>query len=112
MERIEFTVHGERVSELPRAIGGYPEDKRVDYDGNGVYVVATEKYYLRTNSNLQATTIFDLVDETTCVVAVLSGGGGSGLLQRDLGTESAESRRLVRKIEDFCASNGLEVERE
>lgn len=111
MEKVELTVRGEGVSTLPRAIGGYPENKRVDYDGDGFYVVVTEQYYFRTNSNLQATTIFELVDETTCRVAILSGGGGSGLVQHDLWSESAEADRIVRKVEGYCEEHDLEIER-
>ena len=112
MEKIEFTVRGEGVSKLPSAIGGYPRGKRVDYDGDGFYVVVTEQYFFRTNSNLQATTVFELVDETTCRVAIFSGGGGSGVFQIDLRSESSESDRLERKIEHYCEENGLEMERE
>jgi len=111
MERIEFTVRGEGVHTLPRAIGGYPRGKRVQYDGDGFAVVVTEQFFFRTNSTLQATTIFELTDETTCEVAILSGGGKSGLLQRDLGAESSEAKRIERKIERYSEEEGFEIER-
>ena len=111
VERTELTVRGEGVSKLPNAIGGYPRGKRVDYDGDGFYVVVTEQYFARTNSNLQATTVFELVDETTCRVAIFSGGGGSGLLQFDWWSESSEQHRIVRKIEHYAEEHDLAVER-
>ncbi|MFC4356863.1 hypothetical protein ACFO0N_02740 [Halobium salinum] len=111
MERVEFVVRGKGVETVPEAISGVPQDKRVDYDGDGFRVVTTEQYYLRTNSNLQATTIIELLDETTCRVAIISGGGGSGLLGSTMGSESSEANKLARKIEEYCAERGLDVER-
>jgi len=110
MERTSFTVHGEDAGKLPSAIRGIPRNKRVDYGGDGFAVIVTERYFFRTNSNLQTTTIFELVDDTTCEVTVVSGGGGSGLLQHDWGTESGESNRLLRTFEEFCDEHELEVE--
>lgn len=111
MEKTALVVRGERADTVPRAIDGYAEDKRVDYDGDGFYVVTGEKYYLRTNSTLQATVVFELVDETTCEVTIVSGGGGSGLLQSTMGSEWTEATRLVQSIEDYCAAHDLDVER-
>lgn len=112
MERIEFTVHGDGAADVPSAIGGYPRRKREDYAGDGFAVVVTEQYYFRTNSDLQTTTIFELVDETSCKVTIISGGGQVGLLQHDWGTESGETNRLLGKIERYCEAHDLEIERE
>ena len=110
MERLEFTVRGEDAWTVPRAIRGYPPNKRVDYDGDGFAVIVTEQYYFRTNSNLQTTTIFELVDDGACRVTIVSGGGGQGFVQHDWGSESRESNELVGKIEDYCRENDLEVD--
>jgi hypothetical protein len=110
MEQTEFTVHGEGAGKVPGAIRGVPRNKRIDYSGEGFAVIVTEQYFFRTNSNLQTTTIFELVDDTTCKVTIISGGGGSGLLQHDWGTESGESNKLVGKIESFCQEHGLDIE--
>jgi len=110
MEQIEFTVHGEDAGKLPSAITGVPRTKRVDYSGDGFAVIVTEQYFFRTNSNLQTTTIFELIDDTTCKVSIVSGGGGAGLLQHDWGTESGESNKLVRKLETFCQEHDLDIE--
>lgn len=112
MEQIEFTVHGEDAGTLPRAISGVPRNKRVDYSGDGFAVIVTEQYFFRTNSNLQTTTIFELMDETTCKVRIISGGGGAGFLQHDWGTEAGNSNKLVEKLETFCQENGLTIEHE
>ena len=111
MEKIELVVRGEQADTVLRAVSGYAEDKRVDYHGDGFSVVTAEKYYLRTNSTLQSTTIFELVDETTCEGTIVSGGGGSGLLQSTLGSEWTEATRLAQAIEDYCGAHDLDVER-
>lgn len=111
IEQIKFRVHGDAVGTLPSAISGYPREKRADYDGDGFAVIVTEQYFFRTNSTLQATTVFELVDDTTCEVAVIAGGGGEGYLQHDWGTESGESNKLIGKIEDYCDEHDLEIER-
>jgi hypothetical protein len=110
MERIELTVRGEDAGRVPGAIRGVPRNRRADYSGEGFAVIITEQYFFRTNSNLQTTTIFELVDDTTCKVTIVSGGGGTGLLQHDWNAESGESNRLVGKIESFCREHGLDVE--
>lgn len=110
MEQIEFTIYGEDASKVPGAIRGFPRNKRIDYSGDGFAVIVTEQYFFRTNSNLQATIIFELVDDTTCKVSIISGGGGAGFLQHDWGTESGESNKLVEKIESFCQEHELEIE--
>ena len=109
MEEIKFTIHGEDASKVPGAIRGVPRNKRIDYSGDGFAVIITEQYFFRTNSNLQTTTIFELVDDTTCKVSIVSGGGGAGFLQDDWGTESGESNKLVEKIETFCQERGLKI---
>lgn len=111
MERLELTVRGERASSVPSALRDVPEDERADYDGDGFAVVVTEQYFLRTNSTLQATTIFDLADDTTCDVTIIAGGGAAGLMQEDVGSEGAAARKIRRQIEDFCRQHGLDVER-
>lgn len=110
MEQIELTIHGEGVGKLPSAIQGVPRNKRSDYDGDGFAVIVTEQYFFRTNSNLQTTTIFELIDDTTCRVTIISGGGGSGLFQHDWGTESGESNKLLEKLEQYCQDHGLRIE--
>ena len=111
MESVELTVRGDGVRELPRAITGFPRHKRVDHAGDDFAVVVAEQYFFRTNSNLLTTTIFDVLDDTTCTVRVVAGGGGVGLTQEDLWSESSEAGTVVGKVETFCEEHGLDVER-
>ena len=110
MEQVELTVHGEDAGKAPSAIKGYPQNKRMDYSGDGFAVIVTEQYFFRTNSNLQTTLIFELIDETTCKITIIAGGGGSDFLQHDWGTESGESNKLLGKIETFSREHGLEID--
>lgn len=112
METLELTVRGEGVDRLPSAIGGYQQDTRVDYEGDGFYLVVTDRWYTRTATNMQATTVFDFLDPTVCEVTILSGGGGGGLFQFDAWSESAEAKKIAGQIGDFCSENDLEVEAE
>lgn len=112
MERVELTVRGDDARDLPTAIHGVSEERTVGYQGDGFGVIVTERFYLRNNSNMQATIIFDLVDETTCKVVIVAGGGGAGLLQMTFGSEGHAASKFINELEDFCDAHDLEVERE
>ena len=109
MDQIELTVRGDGARNVPSAIIGYPRNKRYDYDGEGFAVIVTEQYFFRTNSTLQTTVIFDLVEQGVCDVTVIAGGGGSGFLQEDWGSESNESHRLLDKMQSYCEDHDLEI---
>lgn len=111
MERVELTVRGDGAPNVPRAIQDVTGEDRTDYDGDGFAVVAVERFYYRSNSTLQTTVVFERVDDATCEVTLISGGGGAGLLKDDVGTEQASSKRLVQAIEDFCRVRDLEIQR-
>lgn len=111
MEHVQLTVRGADAWTVPRALKDVPEKKRFDYDGDGFAVIVTEQFFLRINSTLQVTTIFELVDDDVCKVTLVPGGGAAGLLQRDVGSESTARNDLLRKIEDYCRANDLELER-
>ncbi len=112
MEQIDLTVRGDRASELPAALRDRSPDSRVDCEGDGFAVIVVEEYYKRTLSDLQVTTVFDLVDETTCEVTVVAGGGSSGLAKDDLGSEGDAARDVAGAIERFCSDRDLDVDRE
>lgn len=111
MEHVELTVLGEDAWTVPRAIRGFPEDNRFDYDGDGFAVILTEQFFYRINSSLQTTTIFELIDDSAVKVTLVSGGGAAGLAKDDLDAESTAVRKLVSDIENFCRQNDLEIER-
>ena len=110
MQTSEFIVRGDGAESLPEAYDDIADKNRADYEGEDFTVVTTEKYYLRTNSNLQATTVFEMVEPDACKVAIHSGGGGSGILQATLGSEATEASRLSGKITSYCERHDLEIE--
>jgi hypothetical protein len=110
MERVELTVRGERASETPSALADVARDHREDYAGEDFAVIVTERLYYRTLDSVQATTIFDLVEETTCEVTVVVGGGKGGLARSDVGAEADEARKIRREIESLCGTLDLRVE--
>jgi hypothetical protein len=111
MERVEFTVRGDGASTLPRAFHDIPEENRELYDGSGVVVAVTENHYRMELTEVQATTVMELVDETTCEVTIIVGAGGYGLTANTGGRESEEIRKVRRRLETFCEDRDLIVER-
>lgn len=111
MEHVELVARGDDAWKLPRAIQGVADGNRFDHDGDGFAVVAIEQFFYRINSSLQTTAIFELVDETTCRVTLVSGGGAAGLAKDDLDAEGTALRKLVGKFEAFGRRNGLDIER-
>lgn len=111
MERLELTVTGPEAGKVPTALGDLDADDRFDYDGDGFAVIVTEQFFYRTVSNLQATIIVDLVEETTVEITLIAGGGKSGFGKEDFGAESRTVHSIAERIERWCDRNGLEVDR-
>jgi len=111
MDRAELTVRGEDASTLPRAFHHVDEDDRELYDGDGFVVAVTENHYRFELTEVAATTVMELTDETTCEVTIIVGGGGYGLKANKGGRESEEVRKVRRQIETFCEERDLTVER-
>lgn len=114
MHRSELTVRGPDVAELPGVIYDELKGERKGqverYDGDGFDVIAVERYYLRNNSDQQATIVFDRLDEETSLVTILAGGGGAGLLQLNLRSHQAQAERIANRIADRCDSAELDLE--
>jgi len=111
MERVELIVRGEGANTLPGAFNDVPKDDRELYDGDGFVVAVTENHYRLELTEVQATTVIELTDETTCDVTIIVGGGGYGLMANKGGREAEEARKIRRRIETFCENHDLTVER-
>ena len=111
MERVQFTVRGKDASTLPSAFHDIDEENRELYDGNGFVVAVTENHYRMELTEVQATTVMELINQTTCEVTIIAGGGGYGLTADAGGRESEEARKIRRRLETFCEDRGLTVER-
>jgi hypothetical protein len=112
MERVELTVRGDRASEVPSAFADVPVDRRESYSGDGFVTLVVESPYRAELAEAQGTIVMAMTDETTCEVTIVVGGGGAGLFGDDLGRESEAARKLGRRVETFCETVDLRVERE
>ncbi|WP_254531510.1 hypothetical protein [Natrinema gelatinilyticum] len=114
MDKRELNVTGSAVHELPGVLYDELKQERKGsverYDGDGFDVIAVERYYLRNNSDQQATVIFDTTDGTTSRITILSGGGGDGLLQFNLGSHRAQTKKMANRIVELCQSDTLQLE--
>ncbi len=134
MNRKALEVRGTAVEELPASLhdklrrAGERDEKTVQlggslygsseerdatsvlrHAGDGFEVIVVEQYYLRTNSDLQTTIIFEQEASDRASVTVIVGGGATGLssLQWDWGSESTQSKSVVSALEDVCDQLGL-----
>lgn len=138
MERTTVEVRGTAVGELPESLyselrqTGGSDGKTVQlggslsgsseqsdgasllrHSGDGFEVIVAEQYYLRTNSDLQATIIVEQEATDRASVTVIAGGGATGLgpLRWDWGSEAAQSDAFVSVLEDVCDQLGLALNR-
>ena len=93
--------------------GGHLEQKSGDdavhHEGDGFDVITASEYTFRTNSDLQLTVIIEREEPERATVTMLAGGGGSGLLRFDWGSESSRTESLRSTLKDVCESLGLTV---
>ncbi|MBV0923250.1 hypothetical protein KTS45_03475 [Halomicroarcula limicola] len=138
MNQRTVTVRGESVEQLSAAL--YDELRRTDeeqngstmqlggslyggssqdddaaiqrYEGDGFDVIVVERYYLRTNSDLQTTIIVEREAAERASVTIVAGGGATGLgpLSWGLGSESADTEAVVSVLTDVCDRLGLLIE--
>ena len=113
MDKREFTVKGSSVDELPGVLYEDLQQERKGsvewYDGDGFDVIAVEQYYLRNNSDQQATVIFDTREGKTSQITILAGAGGAGLLQFNMGSHRAQTNKLAKRIAELCRSDKLQL---
>lgn len=129
MEQTTVEVRGTAVAELPELLynelrqtddndektvqlGGSLSDRSEHNDeeslrrhsGDGFEVIVAEQYFLRTNSDLQATVIIEQEATDLASVTVIAGGGATGLgpLSWDWGSEAAQTDAFVSVLEDVC----------
>jgi hypothetical protein len=97
MESGTLTIRGDRVGELLSAVAGPRGSmERTRYRAERFCVVARERWdSWRTGTDLVAVVATELPDEETCQVAVLAGGGGSGLTGRDWTATSVAAEHLL-----------------
>ena len=98
---IEGTNRASLVDSLKKELPDY-----YMYISKNVFIFTTQKFYLRTSSNLLSVIILDYKDRHRCNVEIISGGGGSGLLQITLDSESSSNNEIINVFEKICGSYG------
>ena len=88
-------------------------DPVVRHSGDGFDVIVAEQYYLRTDSDLQATVVIEREASDRASVTVITGGGATGVgpLSWDLGSESAQTGTVISTLADVCDRLDLSLER-
>ncbi len=66
------------------------------------HVFAFEEFYFRTNSNLLSLIIVHELKEDEFKIQFIAGGGGTGLLSFDWGSEDSSMSTNFKLIEDLC----------
>ncbi|WMM24140.1 hypothetical protein RBU61_14575 [Tissierella sp. MB52-C2] len=74
-----------------------------------IYIFMSEKYYFRNNSQLMVCLILKLEDENNCVIDIVAGGGGQGLLSSTWGAEISRIKEIIGEIENICMIRGWEM---
>ena len=65
------------------------------YISENAFIFTTQKFYLRTSSNLLSVIILDYKDRHRCNVEIISGGGGAGLLKITLGSDRSRNNEII-----------------
>jgi len=76
-----------------------------NYFGKDFSVLYFEKFYLRTSSYLLASIIINFINIDECEVVILTGGGGSGLMDVKFGSEKNINIKIKNFLEKLCKEN-------
>jgi hypothetical protein len=112
MDSFSIVVDGPDILQLQEALlpkfDGYRHEI-FDYDRGNVVTIAIEKYYFRTNSNLLAVITIDGTAAGKCLVDIISGGGGTGLLTTDCGSERNAINKVLGMFDEIGEEQGWTV---
>ncbi|MHA1300870.1 MAG: DUF6054 family protein [Candidatus Helarchaeota archaeon] len=108
MRTVELIIEGSDLSSLvDLLVSAFPKGL-VYYQGK-VFILATERFYYRINSNLLSTVILDFSAENKCNVVIISGGGGAGPLEMIWGVESNRNNQIIKSIEEICKEKSWKI---
>ena len=82
------------------------------YRSDDTVVVAAEKLYFRIEGNLMTVVILNTAVKDRYEVEIVTGGGAQGPFGWTWGAERHSSRRIVRILEEICASNSWVLTKE
>jgi hypothetical protein len=72
-------------------------------------ILASEEFYLRTNSD-QLNVIIIRASDAALYVDIIGGGGGTGLFSITWGSEDAFVKRTLHMLKDCCKTFGSSIE--
>jgi hypothetical protein len=109
MRSYSIVVDGPDIMRLQEALLPKFDEYRheiFDYDRGKVVTIAIEKFYFRTSSNLLAVITIDGTAAGKCMVDIISGGGGTGLLTTDYGSERNAIDTVLGVFDETGKENG------
>lgn len=101
MRAVELIVEGADLESFPDLLAGaFP--KGLTYYSEKIFILATERYYLKANSNILSTVILDFTEANKCKIVIISGGGGAGPLEKIWGLENNRNETIMKDIRKIC----------
>ena len=111
MEVKRLHIEGQNLNLLVDLLRDKLPDCYVYTSGN-IVVLASEKFYLRIESNLLTTVILNIAGKDRYEIEIVTGGGALGLLGITWGAERHRSEEIVRFLEEICTSNSWTLTRQ
>lgn len=108
MEMLTLTVSGDGLTALPDTIAENLGGHLVQVQDT-VWIVFSEKWYLRTFSQLMSAVICAFVGEDTCSIHVVTGGGGYGVFNSSFGAEKSRNHDLLSLMKAICHENTWDI---
>jgi len=78
------------------------------YEEGSLYIFITEKYFLRTMSDMTTTIILNYYEEGSCDIEIISGGGTDGVT--DWGAESDRNNGISNFLKELSTKNKWDIE--
>ncbi len=108
MRLLQSRLTGPNLKRVVDLFGSRISEAGILWAANTALVVA-EDYSWRTNSQMLMLAAFVFTDDETCLVRYVTGGGGTGLLGLDRGSEGSRSDRMVSALLEVCQAEGWTV---
>jgi len=108
MESLSFKVTGATAGQLPELLADVLGVTALVKHGD-VTVLCQEKYYWRIDSNLMSTVVLSMIEENTCFVDIVTGGGKKGIWSISFGAEKKNTSMVAAVLDTVCQKLELRV---